>query len=81
MFLGMLLMEFMVHGWDFVIVIGEFIMYFDNEVEVVLVIGCMMLKLEYCGVFFGFEVEVLVDVIVVECLVVFFGCDFCWQLV
>ena len=76
---GMLLMEFVTHGWDLATATGEPITYSDEEAEAALATGRTMLKPEYRGASFGPEVEPPDDATAVERLVAFLGRDPRWR--
>lgn len=76
---GMLLMEFITHGWDLATATGEPITYSDDEAEAALSAGRAMLKPEYRGESFGPEVEAPDDATAVERLVAFLGRDPRWR--
>lgn len=76
---GMLLMEFITHGWDLARATGEPITYSDAEAEAALATGRHLLKPEYRGEAFGPEVEPPDDATAVERLVAFLGRDPRWE--
>lgn len=76
---GMLLMEFITHGWDLATATGEPITYSEAEAEAALAAGRTMLKPEYRGHSFGPEVEAPDDATAVERLVAFLGRDPRWD--
>ena len=76
---GMLLMEFITHGWDLATATGEPITYSDDEAEAALATGRTMLRPEYRGQAFGPEVEPPDDATAVERLVAYLGRDPRWR--
>ncbi len=78
---GLLLMEFVVHGWDLAVATDQPVTYTDDEAEAALAAGRQMLKPEYRGQgqSFGPEVEAPDDAGAVERLVAFLGRDPRWD--
>jgi uncharacterized protein (TIGR03086 family) len=78
---GMLLMEYVVHGWDLAIATGQPVPFTDAEAESALTTGRQMLKPKYRGPgkTFGFEVHVAETASQVDQLVAFLGRAPDWQ--
>jgi uncharacterized protein (TIGR03086 family) len=76
---GMLLMEFIGHGWDLARATGQPVTYSEDEAQAALAAGRQMLKPEYRGSSFGPEVEALDGAPAVERLVAFLGRDPQWD--
>lgn len=77
---GMLLMEFIAHGWDLATATGESVTYTDEEAAAALTAGQAMLKPEFRGPgkAFGLQVQPPEDATAVERLVAFLGRDPRW---
>jgi uncharacterized protein (TIGR03086 family) len=75
MVVGMMLMEYVGHGWDLATATGQPVPYSDDEAEAALAAGHATLKPEYRGPdkTFGFELEPPADATAVERLVAFLG--------
>ncbi|KQX62868.1 TIGR03086 family metal-binding protein [Angustibacter sp. Root456] len=76
---GMLLMEFITHGWDLATATGEPVTYSDAEADTALATGRTMLRPDYRGDSFGPEVDPPDDATAVERLVAFLGRDPGWH--
>ena len=77
MVVGMMLMEYVGHGWDLATATGQPVPYSDDEAEAALAAGHATLKPEYRGAdkTFGPELEPPTDATSVERLVAFLGRD------
>jgi uncharacterized protein (TIGR03086 family) len=75
MVLGMMLMEYVGHGWDLAVATGQPVPFVDAEAEAALAVGRQMLSPEYRGPDkpFGHEVPVPADAPAVERLIGFLG--------
>ncbi len=78
---GMLLMEFVVHGWDLAVATDQPLTYTDEEAQTALAAGRQLLRPEYRGpgMSFGHEVDPPDDATVLERLVAFLGRDPRWD--
>ena len=75
MVLGMMLMEYVGHGWDLAVATGQPVPFVDAEAEAALAVGRQMLSPEYRGPdkSFGHEVPVPAEAPAVERLIGFLG--------
>jgi uncharacterized protein (TIGR03086 family) len=77
MVLGMMLMEYVGHGWDLAVATGQPVPFDDTEAEAALAAGRQMLSQQYRGPdkSFGDEIPVPDDAPAVERLIGFLGRD------
>jgi uncharacterized protein (TIGR03086 family) len=77
MVLGMMLMEYVAHGWDLAVATGQPVPFEDAEAEAALAVGRQILSPEYRGPdkSFGLEVPVAPDAPAVDRLIGFLGRD------
>lgn len=82
MVLGMMLIEYVGHGWDLAVATGQPVPYTEPEAQAALEAARGMLMPAYRGPgqTFGFEVEVSADTTAVDRLVAFIGRDPNWPL-
>ncbi len=78
---GLLIMEFLTHGWDLAAAIGREVSYRDEAADLALKTGRVMLKPEYRGPdkAFGQEVPVRDSAGAVDRLVAFMGRNPAWR--